>query len=152
MGAITSPLMLTAHNNASEFDKLLRDVDKSHSVVFNNVAQCKDAGFDVAACEASRTSAYQIAQAPGSRLSYSLPQDCNDKHGECTTTTAKNTVTRAVGKASVTIYNAVETSYPSVAGWQAKASDISKAVPLYPLRDSNQMVRRDGKVFKPTGI
>lgn len=152
IGALLSPFVYVAHKNSNELDSLIKEIDRSASVVFNSVAECKRDGYGAAACEESRKNAIDVAESLGTALSYSSRQACFNNHGMCSTVMVMIPMTVMSGNTPITTYIPTETHYPAVAGWQAMRSDIQKSVPLYTVNDSKNMVRRDGKVFKPAGM
>lgn len=152
IGAVISPIVYVANQNNDAFNALVQEMDQSRTVVFNSVAQCEREGYGTAACTQSHDAAKSVAQSLGTDVSYGSVRDCFNKHGQCSTTMIMVPMTITSGNTTSTILIPTETHYPPMAGWQAMQRDMTKAAPLYPVKDSTDMVRRDGKVFKPAGM
>lgn len=152
VGAVISPFLYVANQNNNAFNALVQELDQSRTSIFNSVAQCEREGYGTAACTQSYEAAKNIAESLGTDVSYGSMRDCFNKHGQCSSVVIMVPVTTTVGNTTTTTYIPTETHYPPVAGWQAMDVDMTKAVPLYAVKGSTDMVRRDGKVFKPAGM
>ena len=130
-GFVILPTTYYAQKNREAYNALLSDIDHRDSNSFTSVATCTTRGFFRKTCEKSHDTAFFWGNFPSTSVVYNSLPECTNIHGDnC----------GEVGSLPIAYM-------PTVVGWQAAATDMAKAVPIYATRDPKTGMRRDGKLI-----